>query len=171
MVQPQVAIVMGSERDWPKIRAAADTLAEFGVAYEAHVMSAHRSPDSVREFARSASERGIAVIIAAAGGAAHLAGTIAAHATLPVIGLPIPTDCLGGMDSLLSIVQMPSDVPVAAMSVGKGGPRNAGLFALQILALGNAELAARLRHHKQQLAHNVHEQDERLQEQTGDTTA
>jgi 5-(carboxyamino)imidazole ribonucleotide mutase len=159
----RVGILMGSDSDWPKIKAAADALAEFGVACEVHVMSAHRTPHQVAEYATSAINRGLSVIIAAAGGAAHLAGVVAAHTTLPVIGLPVPTEELGGLDSLLSTVQMPGDVPVASMAVGMGGPRNAGLFAVQILATSDSELRARLQQFKQQLAEKVAAKDRKLQ--------
>ena len=134
-VSPLVGIVMGSDSDWPKIKAAADALDEFGVPYEVGVMSAHRTPEMVRQYATMAAARGIQVIIAAAGGAAHLAGVVASHTVLPVIGIPVPTDLQGGLDSLLSTVQMPGDVPVAAVAVGGGGARNAGLLAVEILAI------------------------------------
>ena len=140
---------MGSDSDWPKINKVADALTEFGVVYEVHVMSAHRTPHVVSEYASTAIDRGLQVIIAAAGGAAHLAGVVAAHTTLPVIGLPVPTQELGGLDSLLATVQMPGDVPVATMAVGMGGPRNAGLFAVQILATAVPELRNRLNEFKQ----------------------
>ena len=160
---PLVGIVMGSDSDWPKIKAAAAALDEFGVPYEVRVMSAHRTPEIVRQYATTAAERGLKVIIAAAGGAAHLAGVVASHTTLPVIGIPVPTELSGGLDSLLSIVQMPGDVPVATVGVGGGGPRNAGLLAVQILALGNAELQEKLAAFKQKLAEKVGEKDESLQ--------
>jgi len=140
----QVGIVMGSDNDWPRIKAAAAALEEFGVAYEARVLSAHRTPEAVEAYAKSAAQRGLKVIIAAAGGAAHLAGVLASHTTLPVIGLPVPTELMGGLDSLLSMVQMPGDVPVATVGVGVGGARNAGLLALQILALHNPQLQQKL---------------------------
>jgi len=158
----RVAIVMGSDSDWPKIRKAKEALDEFAVPWEVHVMSAHRTPDRVASFARAARDEGIGVIIAAAGGAAHLAGVVAAHTTLPVIGLPVPTPDLGGLDSLLSTVQMPGDVPVASMAVGMGGPRNAGLFAVQILALADAELAARLEDFKKGLEAKIAAKDTQL---------
>lgn len=161
---PLVGILMGSDSDWPKIQKAADALAEFGVAYEVHVMSAHRTPQLVAQYAASASERGLKVIIAAAGGAAHLAGVVAAHTTLPVIGLPVPTTELGGLDSLLSMVQMPGDVPVACMAVGMGGPRNAGLFAVQILATADASLQAKFREFKQALAAKLAARDAEFQQ-------
>ncbi len=161
---PLVGIVMGSDSDWPKIKAAATALDEFGVPYEVHVMSAHRTPEIVRQYATMAAARGLKVIIAAAGGSAHLAGVVASHTTLPVIGLPVPTELSGGLDSLLSIVQMPGDVPVAAVGVGGGGPRNAGLLAVQILALGHAGLQDELTAFKHRLADRVHDKDAALQE-------
>jgi 5-(carboxyamino)imidazole ribonucleotide mutase len=160
---PLVGIVMGSDSDWLKIRAAAAALEEFGVAYEAHVMSAHRTPDVVRQYAATAAARGLKVLVAAAGGAAHLAGVVAAHTTLPVIGIPVPTELSGGLDSLLSIVQMPGDVPVATVAVGGGGPRNAGLLAVQILALGDANLQEKLVAFKRKLAEKVGEKDAAMQ--------
>ena len=134
---PLVGIVMGSDSDWPKIRSVAAALDEFQVPCEIRVMSAHRTPEIVREYATGAAPRGLKVIIAAAGGAAHLAGVVASHTTLPVIGIPVPTDLQGGLDSLLSTVQMPGDVPVATVGLGSGGARNAGLLAVEILALGD----------------------------------
>lgn len=161
---PLVGIVMGSDSDWAKIKAAKAALDEFGVPAEVRVMSAHRTPEAVREYACSARDRGLRVIIAAAGGAAHLAGVIAAQTTLPVIGLPVPTADLGGLDSLLSMVQMPADVPVATVAVGMGGPRNAGILAVQILAVSDPSLEARLAEFKQSLELTVAEKNARLQE-------
>ena len=160
---PTVGIVMGSDSDWPKINKVADALSEFGVIYEVRVMSAHRTPHVVSDYATTARERGLQVIIAAAGGAAHLAGVVAAHTTLPVIGLPVPTAELGGLDSLLSTVQMPGDVPVATMAVGMGGPRNAGLFAVQIMATADESLRQKLTEFKQNLTKKIAEKDEKLQ--------
>jgi len=160
---PLVGILMGSDSDWPKIEGAAAALAEFGVAYEARVMSAHRTPEVVHQYATMAAARGLKVIIAAAGGAAHLAGVVASHTTLPVIGLPVPTDLSGGLDSLLSVVQMPGDVPVATVAVGGGGPRNAGLLAVQILALGDETLREKLVAFKKKLADKVAAKDAALQ--------
>jgi 5-(carboxyamino)imidazole ribonucleotide mutase len=160
---PLVGILMGSDSDWPKIKAAAAALDEFGVLYEVHVMSAHRTPEIVRQYATMAAARGLKVLIAAAGGAAHLAGVVASHTTLPVIGLPVPTELAGGLDSLLSIAQMPGDVPVATVSVGGGGPRNAGLLAVQILALSNTALQERLAAFKHKLAEKVGAKDAALQ--------
>ncbi len=162
--RPRVGIIMGSDSDWPKIKKAAAALDEFGVPYEVRVMSAHRTPHVVAEYAATAIDRGLQVIIAAAGGAAHLAGVVAAHTTLPVIGLPVPTADLGGLDSLLSTVQMPGDVPVATMAVGMGGPRNSGLFAVQIMATADEDLRARLVKFKQDLAVKIAAKDSQLQE-------
>ena len=163
MTTPLVGIVMGSDSDWPKIKKAAAALDEFGIPYEVRVMSAHRTPGVVGEYASTAIARGLKVVIAAAGGAAHLAGVVAAHTTLPVIGLPVPTPELGGLDSLLSTVQMPGDVPVASMAVGMGGPRNAGLFAVQILATGDESLREKLDQFKQKLTVKIASKDEELQ--------
>jgi 5-(carboxyamino)imidazole ribonucleotide mutase len=160
---PLVGIVMGSDSDWPKIKATAAALDEFGVRYEVRVMSAHRTPEVVREYAATASGRGLKVLIAAAGGAAHLAGVVASHTTLPVIGLPVPTELAGGLDSLLSIVQMPGDVPVGTVGLGGGGPRNAGLLAVQILALGSPALQEKLATFKHKLAEKVSAKDAALQ--------
>jgi 5-(carboxyamino)imidazole ribonucleotide mutase len=158
-----VGIVMGSDSDWPKIKAAAEALDEFGVSYEVHVMSAHRTPEIVRQFATMAAARGLKVLIAAAGGAAHLAGVIASHTTLPVIGIPVPTDLSGGLDSLLSTVQMPGDVPVATVAVGGGGPRNAGLLAVQILALSDVDLQEKLATFRHTLADKINAKNDALQ--------
>jgi 5-(carboxyamino)imidazole ribonucleotide mutase len=154
---------MGSDSDWPKIKGVAAALAEFGVAYEARVMSAHRTPDLVKEYVVAAADRGIRVLIAAAGGAAHLAGVVASFTTLPVIAIPVPTELMGGLDSLLSMVQMPGDVPVAVVGAGMGGPRNAGLLAVQILALSEPSLRAKLAAFKQQLVDKVTQRDAAFQ--------
>ncbi|MET0448437.1 MAG: 5-(carboxyamino)imidazole ribonucleotide mutase [Aeromicrobium sp.] len=140
--QPRVGIVMGSDSDWPTMEAAATALAEFGIAYEADVVSAHRMPDEMLAYGRDAHGRGLEVIIAGAGGAAHLPGMLAAVTPLPVIGVPVPLKHLDGMDSLLSIVQMPAGVPVATVSIGNA--RNAGLLAVRILAAGDADLTAKM---------------------------
>jgi len=142
MPTPRVAVVMGSDSDWSVMRDAAAALAEFGVEAEVEVLSAHRTPDKMIAFGREAAERGIGVIIAGAGGAAHLPGMLAAVTTLPVIGVPVPLSRLDGLDSLLSIVQMPVGVPVATVSIG--GARNAGLLAIRILSVSNPELAQQL---------------------------
>ena len=154
---------MGSDSDWPKINAVAKALDEFGVAYEVNVMSAHRTPAAVQEYAESAIDRGISVLICAAGGAAHLAGVVAAHTTLPVIGIPVPTDLAGGLDSLLSMVQMPGDVPVATVGAGMGGPRNAGILAVQILAVADPVLRQKLAEFKVKLAKKIKEKNEAFQ--------
>lgn len=159
-----VGIVMGSDSDWPKIRGAAKALEQFGVGYEVQVMSAHRTPELVRQYAASAMQRGLKVLVAAAGGAAHLAGVLAAHTVLPVIGIPVPTELMGGLDSLLSTVQMPGDVPVATVGVGMGGPRNAGLLAVQILALSDGKLREKLVSFKEQLSDQVAAKNAALQE-------
>ncbi|HEY8279215.1 MAG TPA: 5-(carboxyamino)imidazole ribonucleotide mutase [Bdellovibrionota bacterium] len=137
-----VGIAMGSDSDWPVLKEAAAILDQFGIAYEKRVVSAHRTPDDMAEFARSAAERGLQVIIAGAGGAAHLPGMVAAHTVLPVIGVPIPTTHLNGMDSLLSIVQMPSGVPVATVAIGAGA--NGGLLAAQILGVTDPQVRKKL---------------------------
>ena len=139
---PRVGIVMGSDSDWPVMEAAAEALKEFDVAYEADVVSAHRMPDEMLAYGREAADRGLSVIIAGAGGAAHLPGMLAAVTPLPVIGVPVPLKHLDGMDSLLSIVQMPSGVPVATVAVGNA--RNAGLLAVRILAAADPELQERM---------------------------
>ena len=141
---PVVGIVMGSTSDWDTMQAAAKVLDEFGVPYEAKAMSAHRSPQLVAEWASGASQRGMKVIIAAAGGAAHLAGVVAAHTTLPVLGVPMPSKHLQGLDSLLSTVQMPKGIPVATLAIGEAGAANASLFAIAILALSDKGLDAKL---------------------------
>jgi len=136
----QVGVIMGSASDWDTMRRAAETLAAFGVAYEAEVVSAHRTPDRMVDYATTALERGLAVIIAGAGGAAHLPGMVAGHTVLPVIGVPIRSRALSGMDSLLSIVQMPAGVPVATMAIGEAGATNAALLAVAILGVTDADL-------------------------------
>jgi 5-(carboxyamino)imidazole ribonucleotide mutase len=160
---PLVGILMGSDSDWPKINAAAKALDEFGVPHEIRVMSAHRTPELVREYATAAVGRGLKVIIAAAGGAAHLAGVVASHTVLPVIGIPVPTELQGGLDSLLSTVQMPGDVPVATVGVGMGGPRNAGLLAVEMLALSDPGLHEKLVEYKKKLVEKVAAKNESLQ--------
>lgn len=164
---PLVGIVMGSDSDWPKIKSVAAALEEFEVPYETRVMSAHRTPEVVRQYTTMAAARGLKVIIAAAGGAAHLAGVVASHTTLPVIGIPVPTELQGGLDSLLSTVQMPGDVPVATVGVGPGGPRNAGLLAVQILALCDRSLQEKLATFKQKLTDKVSAKDAALQKRLG----
>ena len=139
-----VIICMGSQSDWPTMRHAAEILDALEQPYEARIISAHRTPDRLSEFARTADAAGVKVIIAGAGGAAHLPGMIAAHTCLPVLGVPVESAALKGMDSLLSIVQMPGGIPVGTLAIGKAGAKNAGLLAAQILALSDTELAQRL---------------------------
>ena len=141
---PVVGIIMGSNSDWPTMQAAARMLEEFGVPFEARVVSAHRTPDLMFEYAASARSRGLKAIIAGAGGAAHLPGMVAAKTTLPVLGVPVQSKALSGQDSLLSIVQMPKGIPVATFAIGEAGAANAGLFAVALLANEDAALAARL---------------------------
>ena len=157
-----VSIVMGSDSDLEIMRETGKALEEFGIGYEIDVTSAHRSPERTAEFARKARERGIRVIIAGAGGAAHLAGVIAAHTTLPVIGVPIPSTSLQGMDSLLATVQMPAGIPVATVAIGKAGATNAGILAAQIIGIGDESVAAKLREHKQKLERGVEEKSKKL---------
>ena len=142
--QPLVAIIMGSDSDWPIMKAAAQMLADFDIAYSAQVVSAHRTPDLMFSFAESAASKGYQVIIAGAGGAAHLPGMVAAKTTLPVLGVPVPSKHLQGQDSLLSIVQMPKGIPVATFAIGEAGAGNAGLFAASILANQDTVLAQKI---------------------------
>jgi 5-(carboxyamino)imidazole ribonucleotide mutase len=161
---PLVSIVMGSDSDLEIMNETAKALEQFGIPYEIDVTSAHRSPARTSEFTRAAAGRGIKVIIAGAGGAAHLAGVIAAETTLPVIGVPIPSTSLNGMDSLLSIVQMPAGIPVATVAIGKAGATNAGILAAQIIGLSDSAVAAKLKQHKQKLADGVAEKSRKLKE-------
>jgi 5-(carboxyamino)imidazole ribonucleotide mutase len=144
MSNPNVGLIMGSQSDWPTLKAAADLLTELGIAHESKIVSAHRTPDRMAAYAKDAAGRGLKVIIAAAGGAAHLPGMTAAMTTLPVLGVPIESKALHGLDSLLSIVQMPGGVPVATFAIGESGARNAALHAAAILALNDSALAKRL---------------------------
>ncbi len=159
-----VAILMGSDSDLPKLEGCFKTLDNFGIPYVARVLSAHRTPDEAAAFARTAEENGFGVIIAAAGMAAHLAGVVAGHTVLPVIGIPVPGPTLAGLDSLLSMVQMPSGVPVATVAVGGGGPTNAALLAVQILALSDPGLTEKLHAHKREMKTNVTAKNEALQQ-------
>ena len=159
--KPKVAIVMGSDSDLEIMREAGKALDGFGIDYEIDIASAHRSPARTSELARKAVARGIKVIIAGAGGAAHLAGVIAAETTLPVIGVPIPS-VLNGLDSLLSTVQMPAGIPVATVAIGKAGATNAGILAAQILALSDPKLAEKLKAHKEKLAQGVEAKSRKL---------
>ena len=142
--QPKIMICMGSQSDWPTMSAAKDILDQLDVACDVRIISAHRTPDRLTSFAKSAADNGVQVIIAGAGGAAHLPGMIASHTCLPVLGVPVESKALKGMDSLLSIVQMPGGVPVGTLAIGAAGAKNAGLMAAQILALNDANLRARL---------------------------
>ena len=166
MSKPLVSIVMGSDSDLEIMREAAKALEEFGIPYEMDVTSAHRAPRKTAEFARTAAGRGIQVIIAGAGGAAHLAGVIAAETTLPVIGVPIPTPALAGLDSLLATVQMPAGIPVATVAIGKAGAYNAGVLAAQMLALSDPGLAKKMAEHKEKLAKSVEEKSRKLREKS-----
>ena len=163
MARCEVGIVMGSDSDWPDIKAAADTLKGFGVVCEARVISAHRTPDVAALYARKAAGQGLKVIIAAAGGAAHLAGVMAAHTTLPVIGLPVTSGFMDGLDSLLSVAQMPAGVPVATVAVGKSGAVNAAILAVQIVAVSRPDLVRQLVVHKKTLADKVKAGNDRIQ--------
>jgi 5-(carboxyamino)imidazole ribonucleotide mutase len=141
---PIVGIVMGSDSDWPVMRACAETLKQFDIAYEAKVLSAHRTPDAALDYAAVAQERGIKILIGAAGGAAHLAGVLAAKSELPVLAVPMPSKHLQGLDSLLAMVQMPGGIPVATFAIGEAGATNAALFCVAMLALNDADLAKKL---------------------------
>ncbi len=161
----KVAIVMGSNSDLPVVKGAIDKLKQFGVEYEARVISAHRTPQAAEEFAKGAEDRGVSVIIAAAGKAAHLGGVIAAYTTLPVIALPIKSSLMDGLDSLLSMVQMPSGIPVATVAVN--GADNAGILAVQMLALSDKSLSDKLKQFKADMTKAVEEKDKALQEELG----
>jgi len=152
---PLVAVIMGSKSDWETMRHADETLTEFGVAHECRVMSAHRTPQLAAEFSSTAASRGVEVIIAAAGGAAHLAGVIAAHTILPVLGVPMKSEALNGMDSLLATVQMPAGIPVGTLAIGKPGAINAALLAIAILANSRPELRAKLEEFRKQQEQQV----------------
>jgi 5-(carboxyamino)imidazole ribonucleotide mutase len=158
MEQPLVAVIMGSKSDWETMRHAADVLAQFGVPHECRVVSAHRTPAWMAEFAAGAEARGIEVIIAGAGGAAHLPGMVAAHTLLPVLGVPVESHALRGLDSLLSIVQMPAGVPVGTLAIGRAGATNAALLAVAILANRRPELREKLRQYRAQQTARVLEE-------------
>ncbi len=160
-----VGIVMGSDTDFPVMSEAGKTLGKFGIAYEMEVLSAHRTPARAHEYATTALKRGLKVVIAAAGAAAHLAGVMAANTTLPVIGVPMATSTLNGLDALLATVQMPGGIPVATMAIDKAGAVNAAIFAAEILALSDAEIARKLVAHKEELVKSVAEKNARLQKQ------
>ena len=159
---PQVGLVLGSDSDWHVVRETAKVLDDFAVEYEVNVISAHRSPQAAHDYACSAGKRGLKVIIAAAGMAAHLAGAMAANTTLPVIGVPVASGSLGGMDALLATVQMPPGVPVATVAIGPAGARNAAVLAVQILALADAGLAKKLAEYKADMETKVAERSKKL---------
>jgi 5-(carboxyamino)imidazole ribonucleotide mutase len=159
----QVGILMGSDSDLEVMRETEKRLDSFGVSYETRIMSAHRTPEKAAEYAATAEQRGLQVIICGAGAAAHLAGAIAANTTLPVIGIPIDSSSLKGLDALLATVQMPAGIPVATMAIGKAGAANAGIFAAQIIARKNAQVAAKLAQAKNEMARGVEERDRKLQ--------
>ena len=164
---PKVGIVMGSDSDLNVMEETALVLKNFGITYEMTVASAHRSPKKAAKFAASAHKRGIKVIVAGAGHAAHLAGNIAAYTSLPVIGVPIDSSCLQGLDALLSTVQMPPGVPVATVSIGKSGAKNAGVLAIQILALTDSTLAKKLETYKKELAKQIDQKAKKLKNHSG----
>jgi len=153
----QVGIIMGSISDWETMKHACDVLDELSITYEKEVVSAHRTPDDMFEYAKTAKSRGLKIIIAGAGGAAHLPGMVASQTTLPVIGVPVKTSALGGMDSLLSIVQMPGGVPTATMAIGKAGATNAGIYAAQIISLFDTTTSVKLDNYRKKMKQNVNE--------------
>lgn len=155
---PLVGVIMGSRSDWETLRHTAEVLEQFGMAHECRVVSAHRTPDWMREYAMSAEERGLEVIVAGAGGAAHLPGMVASYTLLPVIGVPVQSRTLSGLDSLLSIVQMPAGVPVATMAIGVAGATNAGLLAAAMVGVRRPELRDKLRRYRAQRAERVREE-------------
>jgi 5-(carboxyamino)imidazole ribonucleotide mutase len=158
MQQPLVAVVMGSSSDWETMKHAVEMLEQFSIPHERHIVSAHRTPVWMAEFASAAESRGLEVIIAGAGGAAHLPGMVAAHTTLPVLGVPVQSAALQGLDSLLSIVQMPGGVPVGTLAIGKAGAVNAGLLAISILATSRSELRAMLRKFREEQANRIRQE-------------
>ncbi len=160
MKQPVVGILMGSDSDLETMQESVEVLKQFGVSYEVRVLSAHRTPEATASYVKAAARRGVRVLIGAAGGAAHLAGTIAAHTVLPVIGVPIESSALKGLDSLLSTVQMPGGVPVATVAIGKAGAKNAALLAVAILALSDRALQQRLERYRAQMAASVRKKDQ-----------
>jgi len=161
--RPQVGILMGSDSDWETMEPCATRLASFEITFEVHVLSAHRSPKAVMQYAQSARRRGLGMVIVGAGGAAHLGGVVAAYTTLPVIGVPVASTSLAGLDALLATVQMPAGVPVATVAIGRAGAENAAILAAQILSLRNRALRTRLERFKAELAESVEGKDLRLQ--------
>ena len=164
MTKPLVGIVMGSDSDWPLVKKACDTLDKFGVAYETRVISAHRTPELAIEYSKTAEARGLKVVIAAAGGAAHLGGVLAAATPLPVIGIPVAGGALNGLDALYATVQMPSGVPVATVACGSAGPINAALLAVQILGTADEALREKFRAHKEELKAKVEAANKKIHE-------
>ena len=164
MNEIKVGIVMGSDSDWPLVKKACETLEKFGVGYETRVISAHRTPELAIEYSRTAESRGLKVVIAAAGGAAHLGGVLAAGTVLPVIGIPVAGGALNGLDALYATVQMPSGVPVATVACGNAGPVNAALLAIQILGTEDAALRDKFREHKAELARKVSIANDKIHE-------
>jgi len=160
--KPLVGIVMGSDSDWELIKSATTIFNKFDVAFEVRVISAHRTPELAAEYSTTAEERGLQVILAAAGGAAHLGGVLAAHTALPVIGIPVKGGALNGLDSLYATLQMPAGIPVATVTLGSAGPINAALFAVQILATANAELRKKFHAYKEELKEKVHNGNARV---------
>lgn len=164
MPSPFIAILMGSDSDLPVVQAAIDTLSGFEISYEVNILSAHRTPDDIHDYVRDADERGCAVFIAGAGMAAHLAGAIAANTVKPVIGIPIESGSLGGLDSLLSTVQMPGGMPVATVTIGKAGAKNAGYLAAQIMAITDESISVRLKEDRARVRESILEKNKKLSE-------
>src|SRR5437868_12349059 len=168
---PMVSLLMGSDSDLPTVKEACAALRTFGVEFEVRVLSAHRCPEDLVAYVKQAEQKGVRVFIAAAGGAAHLAGVVAAHTIKPVIGIPIQTSALNGLDSLLATVQMPGGVPVATMAIGAAGARNAGLFAVAVLALADATLADALKRYRAGTVDQVRQKDQRVQQELSNLIA
>jgi 5-(carboxyamino)imidazole ribonucleotide mutase len=169
MASPLVALLMGSESDAPTVKEACAVLKSFGIPFQTRVLSAHRTPEALVAYVSQAEQEGVQVFIAAAGGAAHLAGVVAAHTTRPVLGIPIQSSALNGLDSLLSTVQMPGGVPVGTMAIGSAGARNAALFAIEILALADSRLSEKLKLHRTEQVEKIRQTDLRVQTELGDS--
>lgn len=167
IVSGKVAVLMGSDSDWSAMQSAVDVLAEFDIAYDVHVMSAHRTPGVVQEFAEKAEENGFSVIIAGAGMSAALPGVVAAHTTLPVIGVPVEAGALHGVDALLSVAQMPPGIAVAAVGIGSSGARNAGILAVQMMAMSDKKLADEVKKYRSKMAESVDKRNQILRRQLG----
>lgn len=163
----EVGIVMGSDSDWPLVKSASETLKSFGIGHEVRVISAHRTPELATEYSSTAQERGLKVIISAAGGAAHLGGVLAAHTILPVIGIPVKGGAVNGVDSMWATLQMPAGIPVATVTLGSAGPVNAAVLAAQILAVADSGVREKLTVYKEQLKEKVHKGNARVQEDLG----